>query len=186
MGYFLFSVILPSVVFYLQSCYTFSLFYNIPIIATRLSCDNILLPKNTKEYYSNESFFVQIINRRRWPESSGKSFYRPFYIQSFLCSLVFFLWSCSTFSYSMFRVSTFGHFTFSHFLLSVILLLVILRSVFLPSVIVWLVMVSKIVLESKNFFEIANINHCLNVSLLFCFFVKALRQWRWIWEAIKQ
>jgi hypothetical protein len=57
--YFLFiSVILPSLVFYLQSCYTFSLFYNVGKFTTRLSCNNIILQKNT-EYYNDKSFFVK-------------------------------------------------------------------------------------------------------------------------------
>jgi hypothetical protein len=76
--HFLSSVILSSLVFYLQSCSTFSLFYNIRILTTRLSCNNIILQKNTKEYYSDESFFVQIASRRRWPKSPSTSFYRPF------------------------------------------------------------------------------------------------------------
>jgi hypothetical protein len=130
------SAILSSLVFYLQSCSTFSLFYNIQILTTRLSCDNINLQKILRNtMYSDESFFVQIASRRRWLESPGKSLYRPFlplvfstfglfYAWSFLPLVVFYFWSCSTFS-----LSTFGHSTFCHFLPAVILRSVILRSV---------------------------------------------------------
>ncbi len=128
MEHFISSLILLSLVFCLQSCCTFRLFYNRRILTTRLSCNNIILQKILKTTTAMNPFCSNY-QSKKVNRVQVRAFTDLFYLRSFLRSVVFYFQSFytrsfyaqsfyvrsfSTFSHSTFGLSTFGHSTFGH------------------------------------------------------------------------